>query len=101
MNRIEGAKDNFINACMYYISSLQEQNVQDVKKEVAETIATSIKLSDMQKQYIQSQNVDCNKTINSLKDFITSIYNKQIPLNSNDFDIIIRSLSLLEKCIRD
>ena len=54
MNRIDGAKDNLINACMYFIHACEEQGVREWS-----TIKTRVRESLI--KYIYSK--ACNKNI--------------------------------------
>ena len=99
MNRIEGAKDNLINACMYFICACEEQGVGDVNKEVVDIIATSFKLSNSQKLFIEnSKDIDCKTIIDNLINFVQALKTKNIC--SSDIELIINNLSIISMCIK-
>ena len=99
MNRIDGAKDNLINACMYFIRACEEQGVSDINKEVANIIATSFKLSNSQKLFIENtKDIDCKTIIDNLINFTQALKGKNIC--NDDIELIINNLSIISMCIK-
>lgn len=95
---IQGSKDNLINSCMYYINTLRQNNIDDVKKEVVDVIATSLKISEVQEKYlINSKEVDLKKILNNMNIILDHNKNNL----GDDYMLLKRSIQILKDCIQD